>query len=500
MIGFLAAVIVIYIYVTTPAETPPPLPTSDLYTHLSVARHLVRGEGFVTDITYPLSFAHDFARKRPQPLIHRSPGYTMLLVGPVLAAHGDPELAVRYTRWLQLVFLFLLIWLGMRAYLQRFHILSLLLWYYLLRTNPLFQLALDWSMVEVACALILMFLWLRMRDRTADPTPLDGLLTGVLALLRPDLIWVPILWWLWVRRTTLTDDPTAVKSGHRFFSPRLRLALLITLLTVTPWLVRNSVVTGNPLFSLQGEAELVKDTSAWPQYTVYKQLAPQPLDKVLTGDLVPVARKCARGLKFYGREIGSFMPLPQLAVGILVLLWVLLGFFSRKWSPPAPESSLGPIALAVGTLGLLCCQYAPFDHSLRHLLVLLPILTWELAPVFSDNLVNNLQKIVRQTNPVLRGCLGIIPPPYAIMAAVAFLLLFSAFPILPLTGWDQAVDQAEQLAPQVLERAAQIADSEEQVLFVAWPAVTWYADRPAVWDPDDDTVRQKIRAWLTHDH
>lgn len=31
----------------------PLLPTDDLYSHLSVARHLVRGDGFLCDVTYP---------------------------------------------------------------------------------------------------------------------------------------------------------------------------------------------------------------------------------------------------------------------------------------------------------------------------------------------------------------------------------------------------------------------------------------------------------------
>lgn len=49
----------------------PLLPTDDLYTHLSVARHLARGDGFLCDIAYPLSFAWPFARALPQPLVHR---------------------------------------------------------------------------------------------------------------------------------------------------------------------------------------------------------------------------------------------------------------------------------------------------------------------------------------------------------------------------------------------------------------------------------------------
>ena len=104
----------------------------------------------------------------------------------------------------------------------------------------------------------------------------------------------------------------------------------------------------------QAEAELVKDTRTWPGYSVYRQLEPQPVATVLTGDLEPVARKFARGLQFYGRELGAFLHLPQLVAGILVLLWVLLDSLTRRWPPPEPGSAAGPVAMAVGTLGLLC--------------------------------------------------------------------------------------------------------------------------------------------------
>ncbi len=76
----------------------PPDPNADLYDNLSVARHLVRGEGFLCDLAYPLSFAFPFAARVPQPLIHRPPGQPLLLTLPVLAARGDREAAVRETQ------------------------------------------------------------------------------------------------------------------------------------------------------------------------------------------------------------------------------------------------------------------------------------------------------------------------------------------------------------------------------------------------------------------
>ena len=59
-VGFLVALLFTAVwYQFYPAI--PHMGTSDLFTHLSVARHLLQGDGFVTDITYPLSFAYEFA-------------------------------------------------------------------------------------------------------------------------------------------------------------------------------------------------------------------------------------------------------------------------------------------------------------------------------------------------------------------------------------------------------------------------------------------------------
>ena len=45
--------------------------------------------GFVTDVVYPLSLAFPFAARVPQPLVHRPPGYPLLLTGPVALSGVD---------------------------------------------------------------------------------------------------------------------------------------------------------------------------------------------------------------------------------------------------------------------------------------------------------------------------------------------------------------------------------------------------------------------------
>ena len=93
-LGLSAAVVFLAIWLPFhPAR--PVQPTADVFTHLTVARHVVRGEGFRSDIAYPLSFAFDFARVLPQPLVHRQPGFSALLTLPVLVTDADPEASLR---------------------------------------------------------------------------------------------------------------------------------------------------------------------------------------------------------------------------------------------------------------------------------------------------------------------------------------------------------------------------------------------------------------------
>ena len=61
ILGGLTAAL-IFLAIWTPlhsVRSQPPL--SDLFTHLSVSRHLCQGEGFLTDMAYPLSFAFPFS-------------------------------------------------------------------------------------------------------------------------------------------------------------------------------------------------------------------------------------------------------------------------------------------------------------------------------------------------------------------------------------------------------------------------------------------------------
>ncbi|MFH2051181.1 MAG: hypothetical protein ABIK96_01830 [bacterium] len=455
--GILAALL--FLAVWTPLQTERAVPpTSDLYTHLSVARHLLRGDGFLTDVTYPLSFAFPFARTLPQPLIHRMPGFAALLTLPVAAAGGDPARAVVFTQVFMALILAGIAGLGVWGLVRRGRGRGTWLWLVLLGASPLFAFAVEWGHDELAVGALLLGIRLALAPG-GNPGPRRvGLMAGLLALVRLELIWIPVLWWVarWGR------------------DRRIWLMLAVLAAVMVPWSLRNLRVTGQPFFTLQGVAEHAKDTRTFPGYTVYRGLEPQPLVETLRRDPEALARKAARGLRFYRDDLTRLMPWPWLAVLAAV---PLAGLLRPSGGAAAPRRvripPLGQVAL---TLVLMIVLYAPFDHDLRHLIPLLPVLFWELSRTLAGVRWPGHPRRAWLRGPVLGAC-GLI---------LAFLLP------CPLPGWESAAADAARRQTLVAAAVEEARSPRQGVLFFEYSAVPWYADRPGVWSPLNTEVRQII--------
>jgi hypothetical protein len=496
--GLLAALLFLAVWVFWQPAFPP-LDTADLYEHLATARHLVRDQGFRTDLAYPLSFAFPFARELPQPLIHRGPVFGLLLTAPYLAAGKDPTGTVAAVRVFQMALLGGLIWLGAWALLRRNRAADLLPWLILLGANPLLPFAVNWGFEELLAGLLMLAMWLGIRDGEIGGVR-DGLLGGALALLRPELFWLPLLWWTWFaaeRRRLMRGD--AARPDQAFPWRKWAVAVAVLFLLQLPWAARNWQLTGSPVFTLQSQAELVKDTRTWPEYSVYRQLEPQPVGKVLTGDPAPVLRKTARGLKFFARETSKVVPLPYLVLGLLLVFGLLRGRVvdspcpfrtgNRPLSILASDFSLGPLAAATATLLLLAAEYSLFDHSLRHLLPLLPVLAWEASALLGSALLSRLRG-----SPGIPGIARKPAAGFLVAALLTCLVVIISQRSTP--GWDFSRDQARAQAVDLPARAARFAAAPADSLFADSSALTWYADRAAVWTPAGPRERERIRAYL----
>jgi hypothetical protein len=462
----------------------PLMPTDDLYTNLTVTRHLARGEGFRCDVAYPLSFAWPFARELPQPLLHRPPGWPLTLVLPYALAGGDPDGTVRAVRGLQVALLALIAGVGTAAWWRRGRAGAAAGWLVPLLASPLVAFTVDWGQVELATSALLLGLWLRHRDAARAPKAGDGALLGGLALLRPELVWLPMAWWL-VRRRDPRPSAAIVRRD-------LLAAALVFLALTGPWAVRNARLTGNPWFSLQTQAEMVKDTRTWPAYDVYRQLQPQPAWRALRDNPMPVVRKTARGVRFFLRELPALAPWPLLlALGLGSVAAARAGRTGHTSggaaaSPAARRPTVAPAALALLSAAALGIFYAAFDHSLRHLAVLVPILAWEAAPWLGEWPWSLLP--LRRTRR--RSALWAVAGALALTAPIVLLTVREP------TGWVQSTREAGEGQGRALQEAARLRAAPPGVVFTESSAAPWLADRPAVWSPLNDEVAAQISAWL----
>jgi len=440
-------------------EPPPHASGSDVYTHLCVARHLVRGDGFVNDVVYPLSLTFPFAAQVPQPLVHRPPGYPLLLTLPVALSGDDPARAERLAGHLALLLLAVIAWRGAAWALGRGRGDAVLPWLAVLLVNPLLHMTVGWSQVEIPAALLLLWLWTRVRGRAGPPAPgaaaVDGLLAAAVALLRADLFWLPWLWLVW--------------AGHLRGRPLL-VAAACWAGALAPWWIRTALLTGHPFFTLQAYAEHLKQTPAWPGYAIYGSLSPESLWHTLRHDPGLVLDKTLAGLRYYLTRLDGWLPL---------VLWVGGGLAAaahfvrdRRPDAPAPVLLLSLVALTVA--------YAPFSHTLRYMVVLLPVLSLELWLAAAGALSARLDG---RGGPLLRHGLLLLG------AAACVWVLPARMP-----GWERARDAAGADAdtlPAALER---LADAPPGPVFTDSAALLWHGGRAGVWWTGDRDVEKTIRA------
>lgn len=478
-VGGLAAAL-LFVAVWLPLQPPRQhVPTSDLYTHLSVARHLLEGEGFVTDIAYPLSFAFPFARQLPQPLIHRTPGFALWMVPALALAGNDPHDQIAAVRIEQILVLALIVGFGTVALIRRGRAADVGVWWILLLASPLLGFAVDWGFVELPCALLLLLLWL---DATSESGPDrlrgaigPGLGLGALLLLRPELFWVPLLWWA-VRR----------RERRRVYL----LAIVVAVLLASPWMVRNARLTGNPFFSLQSQAELVKSTRTWPEYTVYRQLEPQPMAQAWRHESLPILRKFARGIRFQVLNLHRLLP-AWYFLGALFwfgrTIWLRRRQGGRRSGPG--DDPREPLPLLALTLIGLMTEYSFFDIGLRHLAVLVPVLMLEGSAWTGTALFALLRR---------RGWRVPAGGSNWRLGAMALVVTLGGVLIFPgtLPGWDEAAADAQAAQPIVELEVQRVLSSNAPYFFTETAAAPYLADRPAVWSPLDDQVRDQIRELL----
>lgn len=455
-------------------EAPlPQLPTGDVYTSLATARHLDRGDGLINDTIYPLFTAYQWGQQVPQPLLHRPPGLAVLMLPAWWLSGGDPVRAEALVRPVMLTMLSLLVLIGAWGLWRHRSAHAIGFWLLLLLFNPLLALGVHWGWGEIPVALLLLILWLMLRrrrpaDLSLGTTAAYALLCGLLALVRSDLLWVPVLWWVVIALVDRRRRPARVIG-------RTALAALVGVALLLPWWTHVHRHTGNFLFNPLTESVQLNLRVHWWDYPLLRSRTPLPLAQNLAENTWPAVLKTGAGVRHYARTLGHW--LPWLVWIVCVAVWG-----RRTWLRSRRGHhwfvALGPPGLLAITLGLLVLQYAFFSQETRHVLPLLPLLVWEAALLVDQALRRRLRR------PVWRGT--------ALLGIAAAALIVTP----PSLGgeWGNVVHARESVERVAEVTAAAAATIPPGPIFADTAVIPWRLDRSYVWNPFDEAIEAEIRA------
>ncbi|MBU8870195.1 MAG: hypothetical protein KOO60_04880 [Gemmatimonadales bacterium] len=444
---------------------------ADIYDYLSVARNLLEGDGLSNDLIYPMTTAFDWGRQLPQPLLHRPAGYPILLVPAVLATRGDPVRAQQTVRVLQFGFLILIVWAGLVGFQRRDVGFAGPAWLLLL-FSPYLGAAVTRGWVEIPCALVLLVLWLRLREHNSSSAGLqralvDGALIAGLTLLRNDLLWVPVLWWL----AAVLLSPHRRQLGEFRFWRYPATACGVWLVLTLPWWIHVTLVAGSPFFNPMSYSLQLDLGTNWWNYPRLRGLEPESALSNLRHNFLPAVIKTRHGLRYFFETLGWWLPWSIWAGA--VALWLNSRLRHRGHGVLRTDR---PIVLLGVTLVGMALFYALISQEVRHLLVLLPVLAWEIVMMMAQ-LTSRWETHKRLGAPIL--------------AAVVGLAIVVAPPSMP--AEQQRLEVKKRQAVRVEELAGEVDNWPPGPIFTDNAAVCWLTGRTGVWRPLNSDVEETIR-------
>ena len=425
---------------------------SDAMDFAQLGRNLLAGHGLATHILRPLALT-DTTNPLAQPDLTHGPLYPFLLA-LVFGIAGAKDVVVTGVSALFYVLTVpALYFLGRRLFSPKVGLLASLI--FLTNSTILYYASSGTSTTLLLFLATCLFLTLyqaaiQARKSAEDPNAkikkapflLAGLLSGLLYLTEPFLVWMLPVLLVAVAFLPPTRYPARRAAAAGLFA--LPLALL-----VLPCMFRFGLLTGNPFFGLRG-AELWMDTKTYPGFLAYR----------LSSSDVVGGIDSLKGIagKVFLRATNGVTLLQNLPASC-VLLFVLPGLFFGFADPALGRLRslvLGClVSVFVGTL------FLTFNPAL--LLIAFPGLL-----VFALHYLMHLSQEAR------------LPRGWAIMASVLF-----GFALLsPLAASIVATSKPAAVSQIAVAKSLEQKSHPDEVVFSDKPwIVAWYADRPSVWIP-----------------
>jgi len=226
------------------------------------------------------------------------------------------------------------------------------------------------------------------------------------------------------------------------------------LVVAAPWLVRNALVTGNPVFTAS-LYDILMNTDFYPAYSVHRTFGelPSPIGFAITH--VPMLAS-----KLLGGLLQLYYQWPQ-QIGLYVLPFFVLALFVRS----KDRAAIAARRLLVACALIWTLAVALGDQAAEHLIGLIPIIV-----VFAAGSMLNV------TN-------RLISSPLRATALVVAIVIFAALPT-----WLALARNVTPAPPGIPAMFADMDGFLPKNAIVAsdcpW-AVAWYGRRSAVWFPFD---------------
>lgn len=242
-------------------------------------------------------------------------------------------------------------------------------------------------------------------------------------------------------------------------------AYLLPLIVITiPWLIRNGMITGNPVYGLQGVELWMNTRNHYPGFYGYR-LAPGSL--ILGQDLFKdIVAKIFYG---FGQVIETF---PQ-----IMLSWVLAFFLPSIFFKFADYPTNISRSTLIGYMGALIISSVVFSLQLTTFVALIPgFLVYSVA---------YLVYIISAAN-IKKGSL------YLTVFIISVLLSYPLFNTLLLSDKPAVFKEA-----RTAKHLADMSGSTDVVLSDQPWIPAWYANRPSILIPASDTHIMDLRNQFT---
>jgi hypothetical protein len=404
--------------------------------YAGLARNLISGRGFILGHVYPLSLVYN--ENLPQPNNIWAPGYPVYLAFWFSFCGANDQAAI----WGSIFAVYLLAlagyFIGRRLGGSLTGLLTLA---FICLNQTVLYSAIEGTPEILAGAILTFSILMLLGEKGPARIIISGILFALAILIRYQLAIIAIPFWI-----------IFLKGSGRLFWIWVLTAFIILL----PWGIRNWIVLGNPIFTLQSYGEFTKGMGRFDDfYFTYRSFAPMSFFYTISHFPFDLTKKFIAGLIFFA---GAF-PLRLNYLGIVPFFFGIM----KLYLTDSPQRKIAMFAFISAVLVIVISSFD--GHHDRHFI---PLEAFLVVTMFIG-----LEIMGRE--------FGFAKYKIVMVVAGAILFLPTRAPFIE-HRLSSIADICRNLRP-AFSQISEIVAPGEVILSDASDAVWWYANRSSIWIP-----------------